>query len=330
MKTIGILIGTEDEAVSKKYYQKNKSSLQFLKEYGISMNYIPYDYAIFAELKKQGEKKGFNIVPLFGEDFTLDECNQCDYIFCIFEGVYSFIEGGYEHYNRYKKILRKTDAKVFPSPEMQEFVINKHQYMKYFQKKGYDIAPTKFIKVNNYNLKTIMSFIEKHNLKNIVIKPELGAFKKGFQIIKNVSSKKVDVYLKKMKKQGYRNLLLQPFLEEFNKFGEIKTYWVGGRNLYSYKQQWKDGEGVFQPQEKIDKQLLNKCLSTARKLIQDISKDHEELIQIRVDFACCVNNDNHCRDFFINEIEICPTIPEQESRGHGYTPLIRELLKKCT
>ena len=132
-----------------------------------------------------------------------------------------------------------------------------------------------------------------------------------------------------MKKQGYQNLLLQPFLEEFNKFGEIKTYWVGNKNIYSYKQQWKDGEGTFQPQEKIDKTLLNKCLATARKLIQDISKDHEKLIQIRVDFACCIDNDNHCRDFFINEIEICPTIPEQESRGHGYVPLIKELLKVC-
>ena len=36
---------------------KNKYSLQFLKQYGISMSYIPYDYAIFAELKKQGEKR---------------------------------------------------------------------------------------------------------------------------------------------------------------------------------------------------------------------------------------------------------------------------------
>lgn len=329
MKTIGILIGTEDEAVSKKYYQKNKSSLQFLKEYGISMNYIPYDYAIFAELKKQGEKKGLTIIPLFGQDFTLDECNQCDYIFCIFEGVYSFMEGGYKHYNRYKRILRKTDAKVFPSLKMQEFIVNKHQYMKYFKQKGYDIAPTKFIKVNNYNLNTIMSFIEKNNFKDIVLKPELGAFKKGFQIIKHPTSKKIDTYLKKMKKQGYQNLLLQPFLEEFNKFGEIKTYWVGNKNIYSYKQQWKDGEGTFQPQEKIDKTLLNKCLATARKLIQDIAKDHEKLIQIRVDFACCIDNDNHCRDFFINEIEICPTIPEQESRGHGYVPLIKELLKVC-
>ena len=40
MKTIGVIIGTEDEPVSKKYYQKNKSFLQVLKEYDISMNNI--------------------------------------------------------------------------------------------------------------------------------------------------------------------------------------------------------------------------------------------------------------------------------------------------
>ena len=63
MKTLGVLIETEDEPISKKYYQKNKGSLQFLKEHGIYMNYIPYDYAIFAEIKKQGEKKGINVIP---------------------------------------------------------------------------------------------------------------------------------------------------------------------------------------------------------------------------------------------------------------------------
>ena len=31
MKTIGVIIGTEDEPVSKKYYQKNKSFLQVSK-----------------------------------------------------------------------------------------------------------------------------------------------------------------------------------------------------------------------------------------------------------------------------------------------------------
>ena len=56
MKTLGVLIETTDEPVSKKYYTKNRESLQFLKEYGIYMNYIPYDYAIFAEIKNQGDK----------------------------------------------------------------------------------------------------------------------------------------------------------------------------------------------------------------------------------------------------------------------------------
>lgn len=326
MKTIGILIGTEDEPVSKKYYQKNNSSLQFLKDYGISMNYIPFDYAIFAELKKQGEKKGFQIIPLFGQDITLEDCNQCDSIFCVFEGTYAFEYGGQEHYQYLRKILSKTSAQVFPSQKTQDFIINKHQYMRYLTKKGYDLPPTNFIKPESYNIQTIMRFIEKNDFKNIVIKPELVGFKKGFKIIKNVTKKKVEDYLKKMKKDGYKHVLLQPFLEDFNKFGEIKTYWVGNKNMYSYKQQWKGSEGVFHPQEKIDKQLLKKCLDTAKNVIDDLTKDYEELIHVRVDFACCVDNENNCRDFFINEIEINPAIAEEDSRGKGYVPLVKQIL----
>ena len=130
MKTIGIIVGTEDEAISKKYYKENKESLQFLKQHGISMTYIPYDYAIFAELKKQGEKKGFNVIGLNGHDFTLEEANQCDYIFTVFEGVYSFLSGGYERYSQFMSILRRTKAKVFPSQKMQQFIIDKHRYMR--------------------------------------------------------------------------------------------------------------------------------------------------------------------------------------------------------
>jgi len=330
MKTIGILIGTEDSSVSKKYYQKNKNSLQFLKEYGISMNYIPFDYAIFAELKKQGEKKGFQIIPLFGDDLTLDDCNQCDCIFCIFEGTYAFEHGGPEYYQYLRNILSKTSAQVFPSQKMQDFIIKKHQYMRYLKKKGYEIPPTHFIKPEAYKIQTIMRFIEKNEFKNIVIKPELVGFKKGFKIIKNVTQKKVEDYLQKMKREGYKNVLLQPFLEDFNKFGEIKTYWVGGKNMYSYKQQWKGSEGVFYPQEKIDKQLLKKCLDTAKNVIDDLKKDYEELIHVRVDFACCVDNENQCRDFFINEIEINPALAEEDDPVRGFSPLVKEILSRCS
>ena len=329
MKVIGVIIGTEDEPVSAKYYRENKNILKCLEEYDIFSDYIPYDYAIFAEIKDHGEKNGFKVVPLFGQTFTLKEANACDFIFTIFEGVYSFMDDGYKGYQRFMNILKKTNATVFPSQKMQEFVINKHKYMTYFEKKGYNITPTKFVNLNNYSMKPIMAFIKKHSYKDIIVKPELGAFKTGFKIIKNVTEKKLTEYLKKLKNMDYRRILIQDFIPEFNKFGEIKTYWVNNKNIYSYKQQWKDGEGVFQSQDKIEKGLLDECLKTGKKLFEDISKDHEPLIQCRVDFACCMNNDKRCREFFINEIEICPTIGEQESGGKAYKILAKEIISRC-
>ena len=47
-------------------------------------------------------------------------------------------------------ILKKTKAKVFPSQKMQEFIIDKHRYMKYLKSKGYEIAPTSFINLEKY------------------------------------------------------------------------------------------------------------------------------------------------------------------------------------
>ena len=94
MKKIGVIVGTEDEPVSQKYYRTNKKIMKPLEEYDIYGDYIPYDYAIFAEVKAHGEKNGFEVVPLFGQTFTLKEANECDFIFSIFEGVYSFMHNG--------------------------------------------------------------------------------------------------------------------------------------------------------------------------------------------------------------------------------------------
>ncbi len=331
MKTIGIIIGTDDEPISRKYYMKNKKTLQCLEEYDIYGDYIPYDYAIFAEIKKQAEKKGMNVIPLFGYDLSLKDCNQCDCIFSIYEGVYSFMDGGIDRYKKYMNILKKTNATVFPSQKMQQFIIDKHKYMKYLQDKKYNIPPTKFIDLSRTTLKSILDFISKNNLTEIIIKPELGAFKSGFKIIKKPTKKNIESQLKKLKKQGYKRLLLQPFIPEFNKFGEIKTYWINNKNIYSYNQQWEDGEGVFKGQDKIEPELLRECLATGKKLINDIFKDHEKLIQCRIDFACCMDNDKRCREFFINEIEICPTLGDHnyEANGDAWKLIAKEVIHFC-
>jgi hypothetical protein len=43
-----------------------------------------------------------------------------------------------------------------------------------------------------------------------------------------------------------------------------------------------------------------------------------------------MNNDKRCREFFINEIEISPTIGEQESNGKAYRLLAKEVINYCS
>ena len=52
---------------------------------------------------------------------------------------------------------------------MQQFIIDKHKYMKYLKKKGYEIAPTCFIDLERYNLKTIMKKILSIDINNILV-----------------------------------------------------------------------------------------------------------------------------------------------------------------
>ena len=330
MKRIGVLIGTDDEPVSNKYYRENKKLLQVLTQYEYDISdYIPYDAAIFAEIHSEGKKNNFEVVPLFGHDLSLQECNECDFIFCVYEGVYSFFDGGMKHYQKHMNILKKTSARVYPSHKTQDFIIQKHKYMKYLTRKGYTIIPTYYISLKSINYNSMMRFIEKNNIDIAAIKPELGSFKKGFETIPNPTIQSLKKAIQPLQKKGYKNLLLQPFVEEFNKFGEIKTYWIHQKNIYSYKQQWKDGEGVFSDESSIETDVLKECLHIGKQLLLDIGEDIEPLLHCRIDFACCMNNEKRCREYFINEIEICPTIGEQESNGKAYKMLAKHIIKTC-
>ena len=75
---------------------------------------IPYDYAILCEFKALEKKFKVNIVPLHGPTLNLKSANECDFIFCIYESVFSFMSGGYKGYNNYINVLTKTKATVHP------------------------------------------------------------------------------------------------------------------------------------------------------------------------------------------------------------------------
>ena len=62
MKTIGIIIGSDDEPITKKYFLKNKQKFECLNELLETLDYIPFDYALYAEAKSF-EKK-YNVVVI--------------------------------------------------------------------------------------------------------------------------------------------------------------------------------------------------------------------------------------------------------------------------
>ena len=98
MYILGIIIGTNTSYISYDYYKKNEKKLEILYDYELlnKGDPIPYDYAIFCEIKSLENKNNCKVIPLLGYDLTLQKANQCDYIFCIYESVFSFMDNNYE------------------------------------------------------------------------------------------------------------------------------------------------------------------------------------------------------------------------------------------
>lgn len=340
MKTIGILIGTKTAEISDEYYSKNKKKLEYLdtlpKKIQFKSEGIPYDYAILCEFKHLETKYKVDVIPLYGPLLSLENANKCDFIFCIYEGVFSFINGGYEGYHNYINVLSKTKAKVYPSVKLQKFIINKQKYIHWLQTNGFDIIPTKFITINSYIkdkqkvINTIRSFNQNNGYDYILMKPELGAFAGSLKILKRISDKSICSYFDKMKVKGYKKILVQPYIPEFSKFYEIKTMWLNGKYFYSYgiivggetDDNYPESEGGTIPEE-----YITKCKQTCKKILPLLFKEFGKLVLVRIDFGCCINNDNLCRDYFVNEIEIMPTLLDSETTKDNFKLIAESVLK---
>ena len=342
MKTIGILIGSEDEPISRRYYLKNKKKFECLNDLIDSFDYIPYDYALYAEAKAFEKKYNVNVIPLDGRNINLKSCNQCHSIFCLYEGGYNFLNDGLDAYNHYMNIIKKTKAKVYPSPKMQEFILYKKRYMQYLEKKGYNLIDTHYIPIKSYkqnksrSIDKIDKFIKDNNYEKVIFKPEFSAFNRGVKKYKNPSKYLIQKYLDNIAgKTEYKNLLLQPFLEDFNKFWEVKTFWLLGKNIFSYGQKWnKYGEGYFtKPVSKggkLNDSIVKECLKIGRKVIKDIFKDQEILIECRIDFGCCIPNSTKKFKYFINEIEISPVVGQTDSHKEYFHLFGEAIVKQCS
>ena len=82
--------------------------------------------------------------------------------------------------------------------------------------------------------------------------------------------------------------------------------------------------------EKIDDEIVNKLKTLGRKVLKCIPQDKNgPPFLLRIDFGCCLNNMNNCRDYFVNEIEYVPNMfPEYNTHVDILKRLGEAIIKK--
>ena len=132
--------------------------------------------------------------------------------------------------------------------------------------------------------------------------------------------------------------MVQPFVPEFEKFYEIRTYWLNGKYSHSLgtiidpDSLGKDGfekvkfaypKNEYKPileeldngYELIDVKLINQLKKIAQKIIKILPKDKTGTpVLLRLDFGCCLDNKDVCRNYFLNEIEYVPNLFPEYNR----------------
>ena len=367
---IGIVVGINTDAISEDRFPKwlediddktfNLSKEKWGSDYGLAS-----DVAIAYYVKKHFKEAEVEI--LTKKDVSLKRFNEFDIIFGLYDPYYhTHSMKNSEAYKKYNSIIKNTSA-IFCQPlELQKFVLNKKLYMETLAKKGIPVMDNiSFLIKDDMNPTNMINKIKKKcevwGTNTFITKPQPGGFGIGFKkwdlqkVIKN--DKQFKSYLKKIEKQVRIEkplLLVQDFVPEFEKFYEVRTYWLNGKYSHSMgtiidplslgvsgfekvKFAYPKSEynaRVFNTYdnipEKIDDELVNKLKTLGRKVLKCIPQDKNgPPFLLRIDFGCCLNNMNNCRDYFVNEIEYVPNMfPEYNTHVDILKRLGEAIIKK--
>lgn len=334
MKKIGIIIGSEKlPLVDFEYYKKHKKEFDnTIKEFNLKkISDLTYDIQIYSILKHLSPKN-VSIVPLWKLEFTKKDIEELDLVFCLYEAVYSLRDYGPSGYNKYFYLINTNKTKIVEDIKFQKFVLNKQRYYNFFKNNNIPVMDTIFYNIENYkknknDVKNLLKRIIKNFEGPIFCKPEMGAFAVGTQYFEKITEDKLKIYLNKLIKLNFKKLLIQPYISEFLKFYEIKTMWLNGKFQYAYGQKvTSDEDDILQSE--IDPKLLNMLIKKGKNVIELLQEKFEIPLIIRIDWACCLQNDNVCRDYYLNEIEQVPGMLGTDSEKYDwFEKLSKSLLK---
>ena len=367
---VAIIIGIKTDSISTDRFPEwlqdiPQSLINKSKEYWGDGEYgLGSDVGVAYYVQKFSKHK---VSILTKKDISLKRFNEFDIIIGLYDPYYLTNDTeDSKSYNLYNQIIKKTTATFLHPLSLQKFVLNKKLYMETLQKHNIPVVDTISFSIRDtMNETTIIQKIEKQcshwGSTYFITKPQPGGFGIGFKkwdihkVLKN--KKPFSSYLQKIKKQVRIEkplLLIQRFVPEFERFYEVRTYWMNGKYSHSlgtiidpgslgssgfeqvkfaYPENEYDEEEFRtydDMPEIIDQQLTNKLKVVGRKVINVLPKDPTGLpFLLRIDFGCCVDNKHICRDYFVNEIEYVPNLfPEYSTHIDVLQIVGKAILKK--
>tara|TARA_Y100000996_G_scaffold154210_1_gene118766 strand:+ start:261 stop:1391 length:1131 start_codon:yes stop_codon:yes gene_type:complete len=367
---IGIVVGINTDSISTERFPKwlediDDSLFNLSKEkWGEGVYGLSSDVAIAYYVKKFSKDE---VDILTKKDISVKVFNKYDIIFGFYEPYYyTHTKKDSNYYKKYNNIIRNTTAVFFQPLELQKFVLNKKLYTDTLKKKKIPVMDTISFQIrDNMNSINILDKIriqcDKWGTSNFITKPQPGGFGIGFKkwnIEKLLQNNTNFVsYIKKIEKQVRIEkplLLVQEFVPEFEKFFEVRTYWLNGTYSHSLGtiidpkslgvsgfEEVKFAYPKSEYNEKVmstydhipeilDDKLIRKLKKIGREILKIIPQNkYGDPFIFRIDFGCCMNNQNICRDYFVNEIEYMPNLfPEYSTHVDILQRVGKAMIKK--
>tara|TARA_Y100000590_G_scaffold65461_1_gene70747 strand:+ start:709 stop:1710 length:1002 start_codon:yes stop_codon:yes gene_type:complete len=227
-------------------------------------------------------------------------------------------------HKKWLAIMKNNKNNIYPPLSEQNFLYNKGDYLKYYEKKGVPIAPTFLIKKNR-DPKKIIAEVKKNKWKGFVVKPDYAFANieiSKYEIDDKDVEKKLSKYLKKTKK--FPGLVCQEKMKGFVKKWELKTFWINGE--YKYHVAIKASGDLWGESESfgnVSKKSMTEIKKIAKKVLDNYpeTKIKGKIVKplfLRIDLGCCQGNTLDPTKYFLNEIEYagCGTFTDVKNVFH--------------
>lgn len=208
-----------------------------------------------------------------------------------------------------RDIYKNPNSKIFPPYKHQNFIWNKQSYLTTFQKAGVPINPTLFIN-QKVNIPKLIQQIKQKKWSQFIIKPIGGSCGLGcdFFTLSDVEESPgllLDYFVENS--ESYTDYLVQQITLGFKQYGEIKSFWIGGKFSYAINTKGSSDDPTVVPV--TDKKELTQCKKLGTQVVEAIPPlffqgKKTTPVMTRIDMLCCLNNKPKSRGkYFLNEIE---------------------------